>query len=187
MITEPVAVLFARRDSIYKTLPELDVWDEERDARLYTGKGPVIAHPPCRAFGRLRQFAKPLPWEKDLAYWSVDTVRANGGVLEHPATSRLWADKGLPAPGKRDASGGFTLPILQKDFGHRADKSTWLYVSGIEPRQLPGVPLVLGMATHVVQTKRGDGRPHIRKAEREETPLHLALWLVEVASMCRAI
>ncbi len=28
-----IAVLFARKDSIYKSLPECDVWDAERDAR----------------------------------------------------------------------------------------------------------------------------------------------------------
>ena len=28
-----VAVLFARSDSIYKSMPECDVWDIERDAR----------------------------------------------------------------------------------------------------------------------------------------------------------
>lgn len=32
-----VAVLFARKDSIYKTIPECDVWDAERDARKFTG------------------------------------------------------------------------------------------------------------------------------------------------------
>lgn len=30
-----IAVLFARADSIYKTLPECDVWDATRDARKW--------------------------------------------------------------------------------------------------------------------------------------------------------
>ena len=35
-----VAVLFARADSVYKTLPGVDVWDEARDARQWPGSGP---------------------------------------------------------------------------------------------------------------------------------------------------
>lgn len=34
-----VAVLFARADSVYKGLPGCDVWDAERDARLWQGGG----------------------------------------------------------------------------------------------------------------------------------------------------
>ena len=44
-----VAVLFARADSIYKTLPGCDVYDIKRDARTWPGGCPVVAHPPCRA------------------------------------------------------------------------------------------------------------------------------------------
>jgi hypothetical protein len=31
----PVAALFVRADSIYKTLPGVDAWDEARDARQW--------------------------------------------------------------------------------------------------------------------------------------------------------
>jgi hypothetical protein len=48
-----VAVLFARSDSHYKALPGVDVWDSERDARKWLGGSPVVAHPPCRAWGAL--------------------------------------------------------------------------------------------------------------------------------------
>lgn len=53
-----IAVLFARQDSIYKTLPGCDVWDIERDARKWPGGCPVVAHPPCRAWGRLRLYGQ---------------------------------------------------------------------------------------------------------------------------------
>lgn len=33
----PVAALFVRADSVYKTLPGVDCWDIERDAMLYRG------------------------------------------------------------------------------------------------------------------------------------------------------
>src|SRR3972149_3930233 len=106
------SVLFARRDSDYK-LMDCDVWDIDRDARNYTGNAPVIAHPPCRAWGRLRHFAKPRPDEKDLALFAVATVRRCGGVLEHPASSTLWQAADLPLPGyPADRFGGWTFPVV---------------------------------------------------------------------------
>lgn len=180
-----IAVLFARADSVYKNLPECDVYDLERDALTWSGGVPVVAHPPCRAWGRLRTFAKPRPGERELALWAVEQVRAHGGVLEHPVASLLWPEAGLPPPGQRDAFGGWTLPIHQHWFGHRAEKSTLLYIVGCEPSAIPPLPLRLDEPTHVVQTKRHDARPHISKAEREHTPPDLARWLVELASRCR--
>ncbi|WP_255347922.1 hypothetical protein [Xanthomonas sp. NCPPB 1128] len=38
-----VAVLFARADSVYKTLPGCDVYDMERDARTFAGGMQVAA------------------------------------------------------------------------------------------------------------------------------------------------
>lgn len=181
-----IAVLFARADSVYKQLPSCDVWDADRDACKWGGGVPVVAHPPCRAWGRLRAFAKPRPDEKDLARWAVVQVRKFGGVLEHPAGSTLWPDQGLPNPGMRDVWGGWTFAAPQKWWGHKAEKATWFYIVGCEPFDIPPVPLVLGEAAYVVQSrKRTDHRPHITKAEREETPLSLALWLVELARRCK--
>lgn len=181
-----VAVLFARADSIYKTLPFCDVWDIERDARNYAGPLPVVAHPPCRAWGRLRHFANPRPDEKDLARFAVRTVRAFGGVLEHPAHSTLWADMRLPPPGARDEHGGFTLGLPQHWFGHKAEKATWLYIAGCSPRELPPIPLVLGEAEYVVSSTRGQTKkPELTKPEREATPEPFARWLCDVARITR--
>lgn len=69
-----VAILFARADSNYKRLPDCDVWDAERDARRWPGGCTVVAHPPCRAWGRLRHFARPRPDEKALGLWAADQV-----------------------------------------------------------------------------------------------------------------
>jgi hypothetical protein len=104
-----VSVLFARKDSVYKAIPGTDVYDIDRDARNYNGNFPVVAHPPCRAWGRLKGFAKPRPDEKQLAFFAIDQVRRNGGILEHPAYSSLWAAAGLPRPGagKDDWGGAF--------------------------------------------------------------------------------
>lgn len=180
-----VAVLFARNDSIYKSLPDCDVWDAERDAMRWPGGCPVIAHPPCRAWGRLRKFAKPAEGEREMALWAVSQVRQWGGVLEHPAGSTLWRAMELPQPGERDEFGGYTLWISQWWFGHKADKPTWLYMVGIEPTDLPSIPYRIGEPAFVVNTSKRVGavrrRPEISKAEREHTPLALAEWLRDVA------
>lgn len=178
-----VAVLFARQDSVYKTIPGCDVYDIDRDARTFQGGMPVVAHPPCRAWGRLRAFARPRPDEMNLARLAVALVREMGGVLEHPAGSRLWEAQRLPPPGHPpDQYGGWTFAAPQKWWGHRAEKSTWFYIVGCGAPDLPDIPLILGDATHVVQSrKRQDYRPHITKAEREQTPPQLAEWLVELA------
>lgn len=182
-----VSVLFARRDSIYKTLPGVDVWDADRDALNWHGGNSVVAHPPCRAWGTLSHFARPREGEKDLALWAVDQVRTWGGVLEHPSRSRLWPAAGLPEPGSRDEFGGWTLPILQWWWGHRAEKATRLYICGCDPRDIPPIPCRIGEAECMVSgDRRKSGKPGLSQNNRERTPPDLAKWLVEVARLCSA-
>lgn len=195
-----VAVLFARADSIYKTMPECDVYDIERDAMTFQGGMPIVAHPPCRAWGRLAHMAKPRPDEKDLARWAVVQIRCYGGVLEHPSASKLWDDQALGSVRAPDRAGGWTLPISQCWFGHRAEKATKLYIVGCMPADLPKLPFELGKGTHVIaqdtrgknggpRAKKGDRnwRPSVSHAEREATPEALARWLVEVALLCSRV
>jgi hypothetical protein len=191
-----VAVLFARSDSNYKNIPVCDVWDKARDAMRWSGGSPVIAHPPCRAWGQLRMLANPEPGEKQLALKAVEWVREFGGVLEHPKNSTLWPAAGLPAPGRVDEFGGWTLPVYQMWWGHKAEKATYLYIVGCSPADIPEIPFILGNASHVCGSpgRRADGsrlhkgdagwRPEITKAEREHTPPLLSEWLVELALLC---
>lgn len=183
-----VAALFVRADSVYKTMPGVDAWDAERDARNWPGGYPVVAHPPCRAWASLRHCAKPASGEKDLALYAIEMVRKFGGVLEHPHRSTLWPVAGLPEPGEHDEYGGMTIIIDQNWFGHRAQKRTRLYVCGINERDLPTMPIRLGDATHTVGLWSGRDkircRPSIAKREYEATPPELAVWLVEVALRC---
>lgn len=177
-----VAVLFARSDSVYKSLPGCDVYDIERDARTWPGMSPVVAHPPCRAWGRLRTFAHPRPDEKALGPLAVSFVRRFGGVLEHPAESTLWGTLLMPWPGRApDQFGGWTMAVDQFHFGHRAQKPTWLYIVGVHPDDLPPVPFRDGRPTHCIRPAAGSSLPSVPKPEREHTPVHLAEWLVEVA------
>lgn len=173
-----VAALFVRPDSIYKTIEGVDCWDIERDARKWLGNAPIIAHPPCRAWGQLRAFAKPRPDEKELAIWVTRQIQKWGGVLEHPKGSTLWKIMGLPEPGEIDSFGGFTIIIPQYWFGHLAMKETRLYIVGIELKDLPQMPLVLGEPEYVVSTPhawstarlKASGRKEMKKSDREKTP-----------------
>lgn len=177
-----VAVLFARHDSIYYTFPECDVYDKNRDALTFPGGMPVIAHPPCRLWGRLRGLSTADPSEKQLALWAVRQVQQYGGVLEHPAFSTLWDAAKLPTSNQVDQHGGYTISIDQHWFGHRARKPTWLYVVGIPRPHLPPHPLKMDAVTHVVggSKKRNGPLIEISKAEREHTPHLLAEWLISV-------
>lgn len=183
---KPVAALFVRADSTYKTMPGVDPWDEQRDARRWPGGTPLVAHPPCRLWAKLRQFAKssdPLA-ERALAVQAVQAVQEFGGVLEHPAESTLWLHCGLPLPGRApDRFGGWTAEIRQCDWGHKAEKRTWLYIVGVHPDDLPPLP-PSSEPVAVIKPQRGiprDGRKIVTKAEREHTPPALAQWLVELA------
>lgn len=108
-----------------------------------------------------------------MACWSIRRARPCG----HRNACRCQ-DKGTHG-------GGWTLAAPQKWWGHKAEKASWFYVVGCEPQDVPAIPLILGDAAYVVQSrKREDYRPHITKAEREHTPEALAVWLVELARRC---
>ena len=179
-----VAVLFARADSIYKTLPNCDVWDKVRDARRWAGGSPVVAHPPCRAWGALAHMAKPRKDEKSLAFFSVSQVQKFGGVLEHPLASKLWAVAKLPAVGRRDRHGGITIIVDQFWFGHVAHKWTRLYICGADG-DMPPMPIRFGAAPKTITGIKGQPGHRCTDAEREHTPPDFALWLVELAKRCK--
>ena len=48
-----IAALFVQRRGVYADLPGVEVWDRKRDARLYAGPWPVVAHPPCSTWCQL--------------------------------------------------------------------------------------------------------------------------------------
>jgi hypothetical protein len=47
-----IAALYVHTGGVYFGLEGVDPWDETRDARLYAGPHPVVAHPPCERWGR---------------------------------------------------------------------------------------------------------------------------------------
>ena len=178
-----VAVLFARADSVYKSMPGCDVFDIERDARTWQGGAPIVAHPPCAQWGKLRQFAHVDDGLKACGPTAARWVQQFGGVLEHPADSTLWPHCGLPSAGRPpDDFGGWTAEVRQCDWGHRAAKLTWLYIVGCHPDDLPTMP-ARGEPTGMIKPQRGVPRTLkiVTKAEREATPPQFAAWLVELA------
>lgn len=184
-----ISVLFARKDSVYKTIPGADVWDLERDALSFPGGNPCVAHPPCRLWGALKGLSTAPESEKALALFAVRKVRKWGGVLEHPAHSKLWQAAGLPLPSEPlDSFGGFSIALRQWVFGHRAEKWTWLYICGVPQKQIPDVPSRSGEITHVItqslRKNQPGWRPRVTTPEREHTPIAFALWLIEVANLC---
>ena len=47
-----IAALYVAAGGTYFGLEGVDPWDEKRDARAYPGPNPVVAHPPCKRWGR---------------------------------------------------------------------------------------------------------------------------------------
>ena len=96
-----VAALFVQENGCYAGLPGVDAWPESRDARLYAGPWPVVAHPPCQRWGKM-WFGQPLTVKRTgvrkkkgedggCFAAALAAVRKWGGVLEHPASSNAWA------------------------------------------------------------------------------------------------
>lgn len=187
-----VVVLYVDPLGVYPRLAA-HWYDETRDARTYAGALPVVAHPPCGPWGRLRHLSRRDDPAHALA--AVEAVRRLGGVLEHPRGSLLWQAAGLPLPGApADAWGGWSVKVDQCDFGHVARKSTWLYIVGT--RALPPIPPPRE-PTHWVTGGRGR-REGSKKAkttpvplgikvcsvrQRRRTPPAFAEWLIEIARM----
>lgn len=47
-----IAALYIDPRGPYPKMQGVECWDEKRDARLYAGPWPVVAHPPCERWGR---------------------------------------------------------------------------------------------------------------------------------------
>lgn len=173
-----IAALCVSPVSIYRSLAGVEVYDKKRDVRTFTGGMPVVAHPPCRAWSAYTSHqAKPEPGEKELGPLCADWLRREGGVLEHPAHSRLFKAAGLPMPGRR-LGNLFTIAVWQAWWGYSMKKETWLCLSGIDPATLD-VPY----HDHDPRAGLGDRRRQqvMSKHQRAATCEPLALWLIDVA------
>lgn len=142
-----VAALFVDPKGVYADLPGVELWDETRDARLYEGPYPVVAHPPCARWSRLAGFVEYVHGYKrgdDAGCFdaALRAVRMFGGVLEHPAYTKAFDHYGLPEPLTHfgwtgGLCGGFSAYVEQGRYGELpVKKATWLYAYGVELPQL---------------------------------------------------
>ncbi len=196
MVTRPVVALFVDPRGPYPD--RTDSWDATRDARAYDrSDAAIVAHPPCGPWSSVRHLSRA----DDATHgpFAVELVRRFGGVLEHPAGSKLWGACLMPRPGELpDTCGGFSLAVDQCNWGHVARKSTWLYIVGLEGG-LPALP-PKREPTHWCSGSRGatraDGSPRsgspvppgikvCSAAQRRRTPPAFADWLLELASRCK--
>jgi len=175
-VSRKVAILCTARKTVYKSLPDCDVYDIDRDARTFPGGMPIVAHPPCRSWSaHLRHQAKPSPGERELGIWCCDQLRECGGVLEQPARSHLFRAAGLPHPGESNRGDLFTIEVWQAWWGYPMRKATWLCFVGVE-MDLIQCPLRL-------HPRGGDWEVNRRLSTRmrSETTIEFAVWLVGLA------
>lgn len=191
-----IAALYVQTDGIYYGLEGVDPWDEERDARLYDGPYPVVAHPPC---GRWCQLASvnEARWGAKIGddggcfEAALAAVRRWGGVLEHPAYTLAWDRYQLPKPTRGYWSRSFTddgwvTEVSQSAYGHPARKRTWLYYLGenlppaLDWRDVAGDGVV-GAGIH---TGEAAGRPRVDGDVASATPVGFRDVLIEMAETC---
>lgn len=192
MSAPTVAALYVDPNGAYANLPGVELWDEARDARLYAGPWPVVAHPPCA------RWSVPLCYVNQTRYGlkvgddggcfaaALEAVRRFGGVLEHPRDSVAWAWFGLPRPrrgGWVTALGddGMTTAVDQYRYGHEAAKQTWLYAVGVEPAAFDWRPAPPGETALVSWLNPQIGRRRITKREASRTPPAFRDVLLEMA------
>lgn len=136
-----IAALYVERGGCYFGLDGVDPWDEARDARLYAGPWPVVAHPPCQRWGKFwagqplsikRTGQRKVKGDDGGCFASaLESVRRFGGVLEHPWGSHAWPHFGLNVPPRNGGwtkadEYGWTCVVEQGRYGHYSRKPTLL-------------------------------------------------------------
>lgn len=168
-------------------MADVDCWDEQRDARKYSGPWAVVAHPPCGPWSVMSH--RSSEDTADCGFKAFEQVRRFGGVLEQPAHSKLFDACDAPRPGERDRR-GYTIEVEQVSWGHVARKRTWLYFVGVEVVLVHGTIRRGGTPTHwcsgVRKSRKGASSnvpPGIKVCsaqQRRRTPPLFAEWLVSL-------
>lgn len=212
MTTPMVAALYVETNGSYFGLTGVDPWNEPRDARLYAGPYPVVAHPPCQRWGKLWA-GQPLHIKRtgerkikgdDAGCFAaaLNSARTFGGVLEHPWGSHAWKHFGLNVPPRSggwiaaDFEGGWTCCVEQGRYGHYARKPTLLLAYGVdlpeldwgigEPRLDPAVIERMGLmrAKRLGEVgARGGGKDSAPRIGTPEPFRDLLLSIARTASM----
>jgi hypothetical protein len=190
-----IAALFVQPDGCYSGCDDIDAWPEHRDARLYDGELPVVAHPPCQLWGNMAavNYARwggehNKPGNDGGCFFSaLLNVMRCGGVLEHPAKTRAFAEHGIQKPvvegWNKIGFQEWVCEVWQSAYGHRANKATWLYYYGEnKPHELRWDR---PKGTHQIgfQDQRGKERnkPTLSKKEANATPIAFRDELIKLA------
>ena len=194
-----ISALFVETGGHYFGIQGVSAWDVRRDARLYPGPDPVVAHPPCQLWVNFAALnfkryggEHNRPGNDGGCFASaLKSVRIWGGVLEHPAFSKAWAHYGLARPrgiGWCHVGDGPTwrshwvCEVWQQAYGHRARKRTWLYaVTSERPQEL-----VWTRAAGTAQCGWFDRiKPTLSKREASATPTSFRDALLSLARRAR--
>jgi hypothetical protein len=184
-----VAALYVDPRGPYPKIPGVECWDEKRDARLYDGPHPVVAHPPCQLWINMARVnfkryggEHNRPGNDGGCFASaLSAVRRFGGVLEHPAFSNAWKEFDLIRPPELGwghvGDSEWVCEVWQSAYGHKAQKRTWLFYRGRCPREAdwsrnPGTHQC-GWFDRI--------KPTLGKREASETPPLFAEFLVSLA------
>ncbi len=189
-----IAALYVATGGAYWGLDGVDPWDELRDARLYAGPHPVVAHPPCARWSRLAgqveyRYGTKRGADGGCFAAALAAVRTFGGILEHPEGSAAWKAFGLLAPPREGGwvpAGdliGWTCCVEQGHYGHRARKATWLYAAGVA--SLPDLARGESVASLQSLRKRTGSVQLMSKKERKATPLPFRDLLLSIARSVR--
>ncbi len=194
MSSQKVAALYVDPNGVYSGRDDVDLWDETRDARLYSGPWPVVAHPPCARWGQLAsvnlaRWGTPIGSDDGCFKAALAAVRTYGGVLEHPGDSIAFHHFGLPKPRRGSWQRGlwdegYVTEVSQNAYGHLARKRTWLYALGVELPDLdwadrPG-ELVVGAGIH----RNNCAGRRLPEDQAMGTPLSFAEMLLDMARSC---
>jgi hypothetical protein len=193
-----IAALFVQRGGVYWGRPEIDAWDEARDARTYSGPHPVVAHPPCSRWCQLAHVVQARYGHKvgddgGCFASALASVRTFGGVLEHPAWSLAWPAFGLPEPRRGEwlrtsNDAGWVTEVSQRAYGHAARKRTWLYyVGALVPPSLDWSEPAPVACVSYMKNNRPPPYPRLTKKQAANTPAQFADLLLSLAAMSRTI
>lgn len=204
-----IAALFVDPEGPYANREGIDVWGEDRDARLYSGPHKVIAHPPCQRWGRYWSGGPSAKVRRELGddggcfASAFESAMTWGGVIEHPAYSHAYKRFGLPRPEPKVFTWAkhtymdktcFVTHVEQGNYGHAARKATWLIYFGTQKPE----DLLWGKAEGKQRLDEGFRSSAARRAARASgikprklltpkqnihTPLHFLELLVRITSM----
>lgn len=120
-----IAALYVAKDGAYFGIPDVDPWDESRDARLYAGPHRVVAHPPCSRWCRIR----PIQGRRGVLTDVVKPCALVGWVpivplvdLGHPANAE---EPTLPAPPLRPPEVATFLEGRAHEWAELAAEHAW--------------------------------------------------------------